>query len=195
MSTHSPSAESLPEGYAVSTVQYGDTPYTLTYYRGFVGRAAIQPLGAEGPTLEFELVGGTYRVPQADPPETPLAGPDAQSFVRLHGGPNHRTIRLQVDNSPNGHAHGYKGPIDGFDVLLKPAGPGNGAAARANGAGAGVTVTEGGDQVQAINVRFAKQVGIAFSGIGGAARAFDGGPGGGETLIVDDGAPVCPPTC
>jgi hypothetical protein len=200
MSTQSP-AGSLPEGYAVSTVDYEGTTYELTYYRGFVGKARIQPLGAGGPTLDFPLEPGTYVVPQPTPPVSPLGGPDAQCHVKLKGGPNRRAVKFHVDNSPNGHAHGYKGPVASFTAIFNA--PGNGATpgAAADNA-AGVVVSEGAAQVKSVTVQMASG-GVPFQGIAGAARAFDGpggtpvtgGGSGDETLIVDDNATVCPPTC
>jgi len=202
MSTHSPAAGTLPEGYAVATVDYEGTTYELTYYRGFVGGARIQPLGPAGPTLEFKLEPGTYRVPQPDPPVTPMVGPDAQSHVRLKGGPNHRAVNFRVDNTPNGHAHGYKGPIQGFTAVFNPPAGGPSFSGSRSETAAGVVVNEGASQVKALDVRFTS-AGVPFQGIAGAARAFDG-PGGGsgtsggpgdETLTVDDNATVCPNAC
>jgi hypothetical protein len=204
MSTHDPSAEKLPEGYAVATVEWQGYTYELTYYRGFVGRAAVQPDGVT--TLEFPIDKSVYVVPQPNPPESPMVGPDGHSWVKVKGGPNHRAVKFQVDNTPNGHAHSYKGPLAGFTARLNHPGTASTAAAEkaanssaAGGNGAGVTVTEGGDQVASINVVY-QPTSVHFKGIAGAARAFDGGTpvsggGGGENIIVDDNALTCPDHC
>jgi hypothetical protein len=203
MSTQESSTDKLPEGYAVATAEWQGYTYELTYYRGFVGYAAVQPDGVT--TVEFDIDKSVYRVPQPNPPTSPMTGPDGHSWVKVKGGPNRRAVKFQVDNTPNGHAHAYKGPLAGFTARLNHPGgaSANGAAnaansSAANGNGAGVTVTEGADQVAGIDVRF-QPTAVHFKGIAGAARAFDGGTGitggGGENIIVDDGAPVCPPTC
>ena len=201
MSTHSPSVEPLPEGYARSTVDYEGFTYELTYYRGFVGSASIQPAGVDGPTLTFQLEPGTYVVPQPDPPVKPMVGPDAKSWVKLKGGPNHRAVKFTIDNSPNGAEQSYKGPLAGFKARMNhgasAAASANGSAAKANGAG--VTVSEGADQIASLNVEY-QPTSVAFKGIAGAARAFDGGASGtgspgDETLTIDDNASFCPPKC
>jgi hypothetical protein len=205
MSTQNASAEKLPEGYAVATVEWQGYTYELTYYRGFVGRAAIQPDGVT--TLEFPIEQSVYHVPQPDPPVSPKAGPNGHSWVKLKGGPNHRAVKFQVDNTPNSHEQSYKGPLAGFTVKLNHPGAAAAAAAAdaathssaATGNGAGVTITEGADQVANVDVRF-QPTSVHFKGIAGAARAFDGGSpisggGGDETIIVDDHAQSCPPAC
>jgi hypothetical protein len=204
MSTQESSNGTLPEGYAVATVEWQGYTYELTYYRGFVGRAAVQPDGVT--TLEFPIDKSVYRIPQQNPPQNPMTGPEGHSWVKIKGGPNHRAVKFQIDNTPNGHAQGYKGPLAGFTARLNgPAAAANATAANAanssaaGGNGAGVTVTLGATDVESIDVRF-QPTAVHFKGIAGAARAFDGGTsvtggGGGENIIVDDNALICPPSC
>ncbi|MDB4950082.1 MAG: hypothetical protein JWM27_2731 [Gemmatimonadetes bacterium] len=200
MSTQkAPPKEKLPEGYAVACAQWNGHTYELTYYRGFVGGAAVQPLGPEGPTVPFDIPREVYRVPQPDGHVGPMKGPDGKSFVKLRGGPHTRTLQVDIDNSPNGHAEKYKGPLAGFNVVLRHSATAAVSlqSAAVAAAGAGVDVVEGADQVVSIDVRYHSDA-APFAGAAGAARAFDGGTPpapGDEVLIVENNASCCPPKC
>jgi hypothetical protein len=192
--------ENLPEGYAVAVAEWNGHTYELTYYRGFVGGAAVQPLGPEGPTISFDIPREVYYVPQPEGHAGPMVGPDGKSWVKLKGGPHTRTLKVDIDNSPNGHAEKYKGPLAGFKVVLRHSAAANVSldSAVVASAGAGVDVVEGADQVVSIDVRYHSGA-APFAGAAGAARAFDGGtpptPPGDEVVIIDDNAMTCPDKC